>query len=147
MGQEGAEGKGTGVIHVVDFSVHFAKVYQTAPANDLDFVDDFVEHVEVNGLKGLPGRLKISWDVDPNDPLFASKCQYAMKYNLWHYHLGMGKGGYDQSRAHGDWTSEWILHLRVHPCGKRTTIVDWDPHPPFALPNPKILWTDGEDPY
>ena len=147
MGQEGTEGQRTGVIHVVDFSVHFAKVYEMAPANDLDFVDDFIEHVEANGFEGLPGRLKISWDLHPDDPQFASKTQYAMKYQLWHYHVGMGKGGYDQSRPYGDWTSEWVLHLRRHGCGQRTTIVDWDPHPPFVLPSPSLLWTPGEDPY
>lgn len=147
MGEKGAEGTSTGVIHVVDFSVSFAKIYDRVAANDIDFIDDFVEHVEANGFNNLPGRLKISWDVDKDDPQFASKTVYAKKYNLWHYHLGMGKGGFDQSRPYGDWTSEWVIHLRRHPCGTRTTIVDWDPHPPFALPRPETLWGPGEDPF
>ncbi|HBP0349478.1 hypothetical protein ACM77G_02435 [Pseudomonas aeruginosa] len=147
MGQEGAEGKGASVIHVVDFSVHFAKIYDTAPANDQDFVDDFVEHVESNGLEGLPGRLKISWSIDSNDPQYSTKSQYAKKYQLWHYHVGIGKGGYDQARPYGDWTSQWILHLRRHECGQRTTIVDWDSHPPFTLPKLETLWVPGEEPF
>lgn len=147
MGQEGTEGSGTGLIHIVDFSVHFARIYEQAAANDVDFVDDFIEHVESNGLKGLPGRLKYSWDVPVDDPRFASKSQYAKKYSLWHYHFGMGKDGFDQSRPYGDWTSQWILHLRRHSCGSRTTIVDWDSHPPFELPRLDRLWTTDEAPY
>lgn len=147
MGQEGTEGKGRSLVHTVDMSTHFAKIYANGAANDIDFVDDFIEHVEENGLVDLPGRLKISWDVHKDDPQYASKSQYAKKYLLWHYHLGMGKGGYDKSRAYGDWTSEWVLHLRRHSCGTRTTIVDWDPHPPFVLPTTGRLWTPGETPY
>lgn len=147
MGQEGAEGKGAGVIHVVDFSVHFARIYNTAPANDIDLVDDFIEHVESNGLEGLPGRLKFSWDIDPNDGRYASKSRYAKTYNLWHYHVGIGTGGYDQNRPYGDWTSKYVLHLRRHACGERTTIVDLDPHPPFTLPDLDTLWVKGEEPY
>ncbi|KWS35891.1 hypothetical protein AL065_01100 [Pseudomonas amygdali pv. ulmi] len=147
MGGEGAEGTQTRVIHIVDLSTHFAKIYGTAPANDIDFIDDFIEHVEENGLDGLPGRLKISWDIHKDDPLYARKSQYAKKYDLWHYHVGVGKGGYDQTKPYGDWTSQWVIHLRRHPCGTRTTIVDWDPHPPFILPQPNTLWTPGEEPY
>lgn len=147
MGQEGTEGTGTRVVHIVDFSVHFAKIYDTAPSNDIDCVDDFVEHVEQNGLIALPGRLKFSWDVDSNDPNFASKTQFAKKYRLWHYHIGVGKGGYDESRPYGDWTSEWVIHLRRHDCGTRSTIVDWDPHPPFRLPSNDRLWRKDEDPF
>lgn len=146
MGQESIEGSRTGLIHIVDFSVHFSKIYDTAPANDQDFIDDFVEHVETNGLTGLPGRLKASWDIHRDDPQFATKCQYAKKYALWHYHVGVGKGGYDQSNPYGDWTSQWVLHLRRHNDGNRTTVVDWDPHPPFTLPALGTLWIPGEEP-
>lgn len=152
MGQEGTEGPGTRIVHIVDFSVHFAKIYDTACANDdtdigIDRVDDFIEHVEQKGLINLPGRLKNSWDVDPQDPLFASKTQFAKKYRLWHYHIGVGKGGYDESRPYGDWTSQWVIHLRLHECGTRSTIVDWDPHPPFRLPSNDRLWRKGEVPF
>ncbi|WP_312623300.1 hypothetical protein [Pseudomonas juntendi] len=147
MGQEGAEGKGAGVIHIVDFSVHFARIYSTVPANDIDLVDDFIEHVEANGLTDLPGRLKFSWDISPNDRQYASKSQYAKKYNLWHYHVGIGKDGYDKGRPYGDWTSQFVLHLRKHECGQRTTIVDLDPHPPFTLPLEDTLWLPGEKPF
>ena len=147
MGQEGTEGTEPSLVHIVDFSVHFARIYSTAPANDIELVDDFIEHVEVHGLSKLPGRLKASWDISPDDPQFASKSQYAKKYLLWHYHIGVGKNGYNKSNPYGDWTSEWVLHLRVHGCGGRTTIVDWDPHPPFVLPGKTILWRPGEDPY
>lgn len=147
MGQEGTEGKGTGLIHMVDMSVSFAHIYNRAPANDIDFVDDFIEHVEKHGLEGLPGRLKYSWDIHKDDPHFASKTQYAKKYLLWHYHVGVGQGGYDESRPYGDWTSQWVLHLRRHSCGTRTTIVDWDSHPPFTLPKVATLWRPDEDPF
>lgn len=141
MGSESTEGT---AIHIVDFSVHFARIYSAIAANDAEFIDDFVDHVEQNGLNGLPGRLKCSWDISADDPMYASKSQYAKTWNLWHYHLGMP--AYDTAKGHGNYTSEWILHLRRHPCGSRTTIVDWDSHPPFALPKQAYLWLPDESP-
>lgn len=141
MGKEGVEEKPK---HIVDFSVHFAKVYVAIAANEAQYIDNFIEHVEENGLIGLPGRLKASWDIPKDDPQFNSKNTYAKKHNLWHYHLGMNT--YDMTNGHGDYTSEWVLHLRRHPCGLYTTIVDWDPHPPFVLPTPKVLWRPNEKP-
>jgi hypothetical protein len=141
MGSEGTSGAPK---HVIDFSVHFAKIYDVVAANDADFIDSFIEHAEEHGLVGLPGRLKCSWDIPPDDPQFASKTQYAKKWNLWHYHVGMPH--YDMTNGHGDFTSQWVLHLRRHPCGLYTTIVDWDPHPPFVLPKENTLWRPGESP-
>lgn len=122
---------------IVDMSVHFAQVYATLPANDSDPIDKFIDHVENNGLVGLPGRLKYSWDIPSDDGLWQTKFQYAKSNNLWHYHIGLPS--YDQTKPVGDQTSEWVLHLIRHPCGFRTTIVHWDKHPPFKLPEPHHL--------
>lgn len=59
--------------HVVDLSIHFAKVYMTVAANDGEILDRFINHVQNHGLENLPGRLKPSWDVPKQDPFFLKK--------------------------------------------------------------------------
>ena len=137
-----SEAAGT-IQHVVDLSINFAQIYSTIAANDSKFVDDFIDHVEQYGLNGLPGRLKPSWDIPTNDPFWLKKVQFAQQWHLWHYHLGMPS--FDQSKGHGDYTSEWVLHLRRPPCGTRTIIVDWDKHPPFELPKEKYFLMLGDE--
>lgn len=128
--------------HVVDLSIHFAKIYVGVAANDSYFIDTFIDHVQEHGLINLKGRLKPSWDVPNDDPFWKKKVDFARHWDLWHYHLGMPE--YDESNGHGDCTSQWVLHLRRHPCGTRTEIVDWDKHPPFQLPEEKYFVMPGQ---
>ncbi|UVM28782.1 hypothetical protein [Pseudomonas sp. B21-021] len=129
--------------HVVDLSIHFARIYLNVAANDAVYIDHFIDHVQVNGLENLKGRLKPSWDVPKDDPFWLKKVQFARHWDLWHYHLGMPD--YDETNGHGDCTSQWVLHLRRHPDGNRTQIVDWDKHPPFALPDEKYFIMPGDE--
>lgn len=123
---------------IIDMSVNFAKIYTRLPANQSDFIDNFIDHVEEKGLIGLPGRLKQSDDIPTSDKDWLVKVKYAQKYNLWHYHAGYP--AWDMTKPLGDWTSQWVLHMMMHPCGARSTLVHWDLHPPFNLPKKPQLF-------
>ncbi|WP_138726254.1 hypothetical protein [Pseudomonas sp. FSL W5-0203] len=129
--------------HVVDLSILFSRIYLTVAANDGEILDRFINHAQTHGLENLPGRLKPSWDVHRDDPFFLKKVEYARHWDLWHYHVGMPY--FDETNGHGDFTSEWVLHLRRLPCGTRTQIVDWDKHPPFELPKEKYFVMPGDE--
>ncbi|WP_141228172.1 hypothetical protein [Pseudomonas fragi] len=118
--------------YIIDMSRHFSQFYLLLPANQSDFIDEFIEHAETNGLSGLEGRLKKSDEIPTSDRLWLTKVKYAQKHNLWHYHAGYPR--WDMSKPFGDRTSEWVLHFMQHPCGTRSTLVHWDKHPPFQLP-------------
>lgn len=130
----------------VDLSIHFARIFDCLPSNDSFKVQSFIDHVEENGLIGLPGRLKPSTGVPPDDPFWLKKVTFARHWDLYHYHVGVPI--WDQSREVGDHTSEWVLHLRVPGNeGENIIIVDWDSHPPFQLPKEQYFITfDGSAP-
>lgn len=127
----------------VDVSIHFARLMQTMPKNDNIKVQSFIDHVEQHGLIGLPGRLKCSAEVLTDDPQWLTKVTYARHWDLKHYHVGVPF--WDDSRALGDYTSEWVLHLRVPSKeGETIIVVDWDSHPPFQLPKEQYFVTFDE---
>ena len=124
----------------VDVSVHFARLMQHMPANDNFKVQSFIDHVEQHGLIGLPGRLKCSTEVPTDDPCWLSKVTFARTWDLKHYHVGVPY--WDYSKPQGDYTSEWVLHLRVPSQDSETIIiVDWDSPPPFQLPKEQYFVT------
>ncbi|VEF08474.1 Uncharacterised protein [Pseudomonas fluorescens] len=119
--------------HIVNMSDHFEITYLDMAANELFPVDNFITHVEENGLILLEGRLKKSDDIPTDDGEWLKKVLFVREHNLWHYHIGYPS--YDPGKPFGDRTSEYVLHLQRHPCGTKTTIVHWAKHPPFKLPS------------
>jgi hypothetical protein len=127
---------------IVDIGDAFLEEMGTMFDDDLDKIYGFIEHIRKNGFVGLEGRHKKSNDVPVNDPQFSSKTQRALKYKLWHYHIGMDK--YEDGTAHGDRTSEWLLHYTYDVENRKVVVVDCTKHPPFELPADKYLHDDLE---
>lgn len=104
------------------------------PKEDLAKIHFFIQHVRHYGFDGLPGRNKRSDDVPKDDPQWLAKVRYAQQHHLWHYHIGIPR--YEGDIC-GDQTSQYILHY-IKGDGY-IKIVDFTPHPPFALPHPTYL--------
>ncbi|MCL1128077.1 hypothetical protein [Shewanella surugensis] len=123
-------------MYTVDYGRCFLENFKYFPEADKNKITEFIEHYEDHGLVGLPGRIKNSDNVDPNDPEFLSKVKYAQEHKLWHYHLGIPN--YDESNSFGDWTSEYLLHYQSVSLYE-IKIVDFDYHPPFSFPESNYL--------
>jgi len=115
----------------------FAKELLNFPREDRKLIQEFINHVKVNGLVGLEGRNKSSDNVPTDDPDFLSKVRLAQRCKLWHYHIGIDE--YDCSKVFGDRTSEYVLHYKNEHCPGEIKVVDFSPHPPFRPPSPPYL--------
>lgn len=119
----------------VKFGEVFINRFNNYPVTDQKKIADFAQHLDTKGFSGLPGRNKASTDVDTDDHLFVEKVKYAREHGLYHYHIGIPC--YDTTKQIGDWTSEYILHYKY--LDGEVTILDLDSHPPFTLPDKKLL--------
>ncbi|HHL0960296.1 TPA: hypothetical protein ACQVH3_005083 [Serratia marcescens] len=113
------------------FSRAFQKNYKNFPEADRRKIWEFREHVKRIGMKNLEGRNKNSDCVNKDDPNFISKVKFAVKHDLWHYHIGIAR--YDTKKPFGDRTSEWVLHYINHQ-PEQIKVVDMGRHPPFIAP-------------
>lgn len=126
----------SGGILKVYLGVKFAKNYKQFPEKDKQKIMMFIKHITTYGFNGLPGRNKLSDDVQRNDPNWLEKVQYAQLYNLWHYHIGIPDYE-DETCPNGQQTSKYVIHYMKG--GGFIRIVDMSEHPPFQLPEPEYL--------
>lgn len=112
----------------------FKKLLKNYPKQDQLKINDFINHVKINGLECLKGLNKCSDNVPTDDPNWRAKVQQAHKYKLWHYHIGIPN--YSLS-PNGYYTSEYVLHYML--ANEDITIVYMSPHPPFELPDEEFL--------
>ena len=115
----------------VDFCIGFLKVYNRLSNNDIKAIDNFIETVEEGKINDLPGRNKNSNRVDARHPNYKALKDFATKYDLWHYHVGIPL--YDKTNGAKDFTSQFVLHYRRFQ--DNIIIVKLDNHSPFALPS------------
>lgn len=113
----------------VDFSDDFKARMPTFDDDIRQAVLMFVAHIAKYGLRGLKGRNKSSAPNDPHTKKEQARHNYAQKYCLWHYHIGIPNYVGDD----GDMTSQYILHYQRYDDG--IVIVDLTTHPPFTLPS------------
>lgn len=112
----------------VTFSANFQAQFPTLTDTDKQAILAFVRYVEQHGLKGLVGRNKSSAPANPHTKKERANFEYAQKYCLWHYHIGIPHYiGND-----GDKTSEYILHYQRF--DDRIVLLELSAHPPFTLP-------------
>ena len=120
---------------VVKTSKYFSGIYKNFPHKDREMIYAFIQHIEQNGFNNLEGLNKESHHVDKNHPEFIVRVRYAIRNNLWHYHIGIVR--YDISKPFGFRTSEYILHYVKG--NDFIKIVDYSDHPPFKLPKEDYL--------
>lgn len=114
----------------VRYSQLFVRIMRNFPKDELLKIGQFVTHLERNGFVGLAGRNKSSSDIPFDDPDYVAKFEYAKKYNLWHYHIGIPH--YNEKNGFGDYTSKYVIHYIKG--DDFIKIVDFSAHPPFQLP-------------
>ena len=89
----------------------------------------FVQQVQQHGLHGLQGRNKSSIPTNPHTKKERANFDYAQKYCLWHYHIGIP----NYVGEFGDMTSEYILHYQRF--DDKIVLASISSHPPFELPS------------
>lgn len=119
----------------VDLSKWFAGYLDRLSEDDYDKIDNFIQHVETYGLIGLKGANRKSDRVNQNSETAKADEEFAQKYNLWHYHIGIPK--YDMTKGFGKYTSDFYLHYERYP--ERIRIVGMNDHKPFELPIQKMI--------
>lgn len=135
MDQDEAERK-----YIVKFGKTFAIYYDQRYSNQtLDFIDDFIEHFEINGFSGWKGKFGPSDKVPKGTPDRQKLIDKAQFHQLWHVHIGMPKWETTPGRPYS--TSDWVLHLKKHSKYK-ITLLDLGWHSPFLLPSDVILNED-----
>jgi len=121
----------------ITYNKNFLKWLDRQNTADVDKIDDFIEHLETKGFEGLPGRNKNSNEANSNKRDFLDKAQYANKYHLWHYHIGIPtyiKQNRYKKYEFGDYVSEYILHYQIVDANT-VKLIKLDNHKPFAMPN------------
>lgn len=114
----------------VEMSVAFQTKLKHFLKADKEKIFKFVQYVHEHGLEGLEGRNKSSAEVPTDDPNWLAKVQFAQKYQLWHYHIGIP---HYETAKNGEKVSEYILHYIRQ--DDKIKLVAMSYHPPFELPN------------
>lgn len=118
----------------VKTGIKIGKEIPNFPVEDKIKIMNFISHVQENGLTNLPGRNKPSHDVPKDDPNWREKVEYAMRHNLWHYHIGIPSY---ETASNGERVSPYILHYILD--DNSIKIVDFNQPPPFNLPSETYL--------
>jgi|694.fasta_scaffold01889_40 hypothetical protein len=121
--------------------VQYSKKFNAwlARQNDADFdkIYDFVQHLETKGFEGLQGRNKNSNEANTNKRDFLAKAEYANKFHLWHYHIGIPsyiKQNRYKKYEFGDYVSEFIIHYQIVDADT-VKLIKLDNHKPFSMPD------------
>lgn len=131
-GKSGSSELKSSLLYIVDFSAEFTYYYDKVFTNTkLDLIDDFIDHYELNGLKGWKGRIAKSSNVPNQYPDALSRIDLAMKYNLYHAHIGLPewktRPGFPYS------TSSEVLHFQKV-SHKEIKLLTVSTHNPMDLP-------------
>ncbi|EPV0699026.1 MULTISPECIES: hypothetical protein [Klebsiella] len=120
----------------VSYSKYFLNKISTLTGDELMLIGIFIFQFSNNGFSALPGRNKASTGVSKKHVNRIKLIQYAIKNNLWHYHVGHIK--YNQAKSFGDWTSEYVVHYQKLN-NNSIRLVSYSKHPPFIMPKPSTL--------
>lgn len=121
----------------VAFGVTFNKYYSLSYSQKtVELIDDFIDHYELNGLKGWKGKVAPSNRVPATYPNREELIKKANIYKLWHAHIGDPQW---HQTTHGKFlTSEWVLQFKKVNKYKIVLLeLSW--HKPMLLPNDQIL--------
>ncbi|EJE4210385.1 MULTISPECIES: hypothetical protein [Vibrio] len=126
-------GEGSKKTGIVDFSDTFTLYYnERYPEATVDKIDDFIEHVESNGLFGWIGKVSPSDRVPENYPNREETIAYARNNKLWHAHIG---DPCFEDKPHGKFkTSAWVIHFQKHH-NYHIKLLELDLHNPMKLPS------------
>ena len=122
---------------VVEFGDTFRFYYnERYSEKTLDKIDDFIEHVESNGLHGWIGKVGNSNKVPDTYENKDEIVKKANKYNLWHAHLGdpIFKDSY-----YGNYkVSDWVIHFQRF-SNTHIKLLELGYHNPMNLPDNSYL--------
>ncbi|OCH01504.1 hypothetical protein A6D98_03025 [Aliivibrio fischeri] len=122
---------------IVDFGDTFLKYYTDSFSDTtVGKVDDFIEHVEANGLSGWVGKVSPSNRVPENYADREAIIDKANKYSLWHAHIGdpCFKDTWHKNYK----VSDWVIHFQKI-SNYHIKLLELDYHNPMTLPSEKIL--------
>jgi len=120
----------------VEYSNSFLNKIKQISDEELQLIGNFISAFHKSGFGGLPGRNKPSTGVSQNYIGRVKLIQFAIKHNLWHYHIGFKF--YNKRKKFGYWTSEYIVHYqKLSPTSIR--LIAYDSHPPFRMPRKDSL--------
>ncbi|RAL27822.1 hypothetical protein DOE54_14640 [Vibrio cholerae] len=131
MGQSNKK-KGT-----VDFGSTFLKYYSERFSDTtLEKIDDFIDHVEKNGLHGWVGKVSHSNRVPEHYLDRQAIIEKANRYKLWHAHIG-------DPCFKDSWTgkykvSDWVVHFQRF-SNFHIKLLELDFHNPMTLPSEELL--------
>lgn len=120
----------------VDYSESFLKYYdaaaQTGLINQLDCIDDFIDHFCDKGLGGWRGKVSPSTRLPENYPDRDVVIKYAETHQLWHVHIG--DPHFEKSQYGNYLVSDGVLHFqRKSPYLIKIISVSY--HKPMELPD------------
>lgn len=111
--------------YTVSYQLQFRQELQRMPRPEQMAVATFITTYQTYGLGNqtkLVGRLSPSWHGLPiNHPNY----QFARKFDLWHYHIGLP---YYSGRQEWDRVSDWLLHFQWVGRGDHISLVDLYQH-------------------
>lgn len=126
--------------YIVDYSSSFLKYYNTlgsvGAVNQLDCIDDFIEHFESNGLGGWKGKVASSDRLPPHYPDREKIIEHAQKHCLWHVHIG--DPCFKPSRYRDYLVSDGVLHFQKQ-SKYVIKLVSVSYHDPMELPEEEDL--------
>lgn len=126
--------------YTVIFSSEFDYYYNNVcTENQLDLIDDFIEHYERNGLKNWKGKIACSSNVPNYYKDHNERKSLAIQYNLKHVHIGypewITKEGYTYS------TSDQVIHFQKISY-KEIKLLTLSRHRPMELPTLENIQDD-----
>ena len=110
----------------VEFGKLFAIEFENYPKDQQDAIIKFIEVFLKSGLTDFThfeGKIAPSWKgLQNNHPHY----NFAKKYNLWHYHIGIPD--YQKSQ-YGDYlTSDYIVHFMLQDNRMKIVLIDTTAH-------------------
>lgn len=121
----------------VDFGETFRFRYNNRYSeNTLDRIDDFIDHVEENGLHGWVGKVGNSRNVPENYDDREAIIEKAEKHSLWHAHLGDPE--FKDSRYGNYKVSDWVIHFQKF-SNYHIKLLDLGYHNPMELPDENLI--------
>lgn len=122
--------------YTVDYSESFLQYYDSlvdvGVVNQLDRIDDFVEHYENNGLSNWKGKISPSDRLPPDYPNRELIIQHARDNSLWHVHIG--DPCFRASRTGKYQVSDGVLHFQKN-SSYAIKIISVSYHDPMELPS------------
>lgn len=121
----------------VDFADTFLKYYDTRYSKTtISRIDDFIEHVEANGVHNWVGKVSRSDNVPEQAEDRDKIISYAQQYNLWHAHIG--DPDFDETE-HGRYkVSDWVIHFQYFN-NYHIKLLELDSHNPMSLPKQNMF--------